>query len=311
MKNDTDRLRMLIKGMRSAYVRGDNAMDFARSQQENDENDILATLIAYDLQSGSYIAGVRNNPINHEKWSKQLADIISPLIEKKSSILEVGCGEATTLDGLLTHLRNQPLITLGFDISWSRIYYGNKYLAEMNHSARLFVGDLFSIPLMSNSMDIVYSSHSLEPNGGRETEAIAELLRVSRKWVVLVEPIYELASSEARKRMDSHCYVKGLHRAAELCGAKIVKYCLLEHTSNPLNPSGLLLLEKLNVKVDKQQDIWSCPITGSPLIEDGDVYISVDTGLVYPVLRGIPMLRAEHAIVASALKEDGPQCRTG
>lgn len=286
-------------------------MQFARSQFENDENDILATLIAYDLQSGSYIAGVRNNPIFHLSWSKQIADIISPLIKPDSSIIEVGCGEATTLGGILTHLSCQPKNTYGFDISWSRIYYGYRYLAEINHKARLFVGDLFSIPLMSNSIDIVYSSHSLEPNGGREIEAIAELLRISRRWVVLVEPIYELASAEAQKRMDSHGYVKGLQKAAELCGAKVIKYCLLEHTSNPLNPTGLLLLEKQHINSEQRRDCWSCPITGSPLIEEEDVFIAVDTGLVYPVLRGIPMLRAEHAIVASALKEDGDHRRTG
>jgi hypothetical protein len=33
----------------------------------------------------------------------------------------------------------------------------------------------------------------------------------------------------------------------------------------------------------------------------GDVFAATQSGLVYPVLRGIPMLRAAHGIVASKI----------
>jgi ubiquinone/menaquinone biosynthesis C-methylase UbiE len=38
----------------------------------------------------------------------------------------------------------------------------------MNQQADLVVADLFHIPFADNSVDVVYTSHSLEPNGGRE-----------------------------------------------------------------------------------------------------------------------------------------------
>jgi len=306
MKDDAKNIQILIQGMRNAYSKGENAMEYARKMLVNGKNEVIATLISYDLQSGSYISAVKSNPDFHENWSKQLAEIISPLMDSDSSILEVGCGEATTMGGLINKLDYNPNTAFGFDISWSRIHHGNKYLTEKGVKAKLFVGDLFSIPLMPDSIDIVYSSHSLEPNGGKEIEAISELLRVSRKWVVLIEPMYELASSEARKRMDTHGYVKNLKGAAEKCGAKVIQHNLLKYTKNPLNPSGLLLLEKQEDKriIKKQDTCWKCPITGSPLSDYGDVFISEGTGIVYPVLRGIPMLRSEHAIIASALKKD-------
>lgn len=307
MESNADRLRLLLRGMRDAYARGENAMAYARSQLrgigENEINETIATLIAYDLQAGSYINNVRGHPEFYQEWFKQLAGIIDPLTSPKSSILEVGCGEATTLAGLLQHRSIQSKPILGFDISWSRVHEGHGWLAEMGVDATLFVGDLFCIPLASNSIDVVYTSHSLEPNGGMEKEAINELLRVSRRWVVLVEPIYELASVEARRRMEEHGYVTGLRQAAELCGARIIQHRLLEYTQNPLNPSGLLVLEKqLPSQKDGSNIEWSCPITGAPLIDAGDAFISEDTGLAYPVLRGIPLLRAEHAVVASSLK---------
>ena len=46
------------------------------------------------------------------------------------------------------------------------------------------------IGLKSNSVDIIYTNHSLEPNGGREEVILKELLRVTNKYLILFEPIY-------------------------------------------------------------------------------------------------------------------------
>ena len=115
------------------------------------------------------------------------------------SILEVGCGEATTLYGVIQELKFNKLEALGFDISWSRINKGNEWLSEQQVSAQLFVANLFEIPLQDNSIDVVYTSHSFEPNGGKEHAAIKELLRIARKTVVFVELIYELADDASKK----------------------------------------------------------------------------------------------------------------
>ncbi|MFM6206613.1 hypothetical protein [Planktothrix sp.] len=48
---------------------------------------------------------------------------------------------------------------------------------------------------------------------------------------------------------------------------------------------------------------WSCPLTRTRLEDIGDVFESEETGLVYPVLRGIPMLNPSNAIVASGITD--------
>lgn len=290
-------------------------MEFAReflSEGTTDaKNHRIATLLAYDLQAGSYVENVRANPAYSEAWCKQIAGLIDQVLPSAGSILEVGVGEATTLGGVLTSLSQKNPRAFGFDISWSRISVANSWLSEVDVHAQLFVGDLMNIPLTSNSVDVVYSSHSLEPNGGLERQAIAECLRVARRAVVLVEPIFELASSQAQDRMAHHGYVRGLRDAALALNAQILDYRLLEVCSNPLNPSGVLVLGKhlaftaaSEDAVNKHENQWQCPVTGTPLIPCADkgYFWGSEVGIAYPILDGVPLLRAEHAIVASKLQ---------
>lgn len=301
MKSDAQEVRQLIVGMRAAYARGGNAMEYARNVAGTIGNSVISTLIAYDLQAGSYVADVRKNPEGNSRWCEQLAKIMDPLLTKQSSLLEVGCGEATTLAGVLQRLTNTPKHALGFDISWSRNAVGQGWLSEKGLSARLFVADLFNIPLEDESVDVVYTSHSIEPNGEREEDAIRELMRVARRAVVLVEPIYELANEDAQSRMRSHGYVRGLKETAERLGAIVKDYHLLDHISNPLNPSGSILIEKSGISKAGVAPAWRCPLTHTPISDLGDVFVSEKSGLVYPVLRSIPLLRAEHGVYASKL----------
>lgn len=305
--SDAAELRTLILGMRAAYARGENAMEYARRKGGHSVNATVATLIAYDLQAGSYIAGAKANPDGNALWCNQLVAILDSMVTAQSSILEVGCGEATTLAGVLQRLSHTPQHALGFDISWSRCAQGLSWLAEKAVHARMFVADLFAIPLEDESVDIVYTSHSLEPNGGREEAALRELFRVSRQAVVLVEPIYELASAEAQSRMRHHGYVRGLKDTADrIGGAKVTDFRLLQYTSNSLNPSGLVLIEKVAHKQGwGKSPGWRCPLIYTPLRDVEDVFVSDESGLIYPVLRGIPLLRAEHAVVASGIVGTG------
>jgi SAM-dependent methyltransferase len=189
--DDARELRQLILGMRDAFARGENAMEHARRELHGAANSRMATLISYDLQAGAYIDNARANPQANALWVAQLAGILESFVTDRSLLLEVGCGEATTLAGILKLLPQRPRDALGFDISWSRCARGMSWLAEQKAAARLFVADLFHIPLDDSSVDVVYTSHSIEPNRGKEHEALHELLRIARRAVVLVEPIYE------------------------------------------------------------------------------------------------------------------------
>lgn len=293
----------LIIGMREAFKRNENVMLWAKAHENKTENSVFNALVAYDLQSGSYVEYVQDNLDFNLKWGLQLAEFIKPFLTSEGSILEIGVGEATTLSSVIHALEIPNLMAFGFDISWSRIAVANSWLNQNSKSANLFVADLFNIPLSDNSIDVVYTSHSLEPNGGKEEEALRELIRVAKKAVVLIEPLYELGSEESKKRMDQHGYVKNLKTIAEQFDVKVLDCRLLSIIDNPLNPSGVIVLKKIDeISVTDmvfKNEIFQCPVTGTKLSNVDGVYFSNEVGLAYPNLKGIAMLRKEHAVIAS------------
>ena len=291
----------LILGMREAFERGENAMAWARAHS-SPTNTTISTLIAYDLQSGTYVELARKNRQFVTQWCNQLANILRPFVSEGDRLLEVGVGEGTTLAGVVSALEIDNVSAYGFDLNWSRIAIANGWMSENNVKAKLFVADMFDIPLDDNSVDVVYTSHSIEPNRGKEEAAIIELLRVARKAVVLVEPCYELAAKEAKVRMDEHQYVRGLRSIAERLGVEIVDDRLLDVMPNPLNPSGVLILIKPQSSLGREDTIkWRDPITGIPMVDKGDHFFAEKVGIGYPVLKGIPCLRVEHSIICSKI----------
>lgn len=301
MKSEKEELARLLIGMQTAFKRGENVMAWARANSSCD-NTTLSTLIAYDIQSGSYVESARRDKNFIDKWCKQLSNVVRPLIESDDTILEVGVGEATTLVGLMNELSSKKITAYGFDLSWSRISVANKWVFENKLNANLFVADLFNIPIEDNSVDIVYTSHSIEPNRGKEEMAVKELLRVARKAVVLIEPCYESATRDVQLRMDEHGYVKGLRSIVKTSGANIVDDRLLDVNHNPLNPARVLTLAKPQRLLERKSMIkWRDPLTGVPMIDKGDYFLAEQVGISYPVLKGIPCLRAEHAIICSKI----------
>ena len=160
--------------------------------------------------------------------------------------MEVGVGECTTLVGIARNLTAQKQF-YGFDHSISRLHYGKSWLIKNEVNSNLFVSNMPNIPIFDSSIDLVYTSHSLETNRGSEAELIKEILRVARLGVILIEPIYELASSAAQDRMDKHSYVRNLKTISSEFEVSIEDYGLLPFSFNQLNPSGILVLRKKNI----------------------------------------------------------------
>ncbi|NTU50797.1 MAG: methyltransferase domain-containing protein, partial [Desulfobulbaceae bacterium] len=259
--------------LKSLYEQGKNISALMREEKKLKHNTAEIIEIAYDLQAGSYIAEMDNATMAEHKreYTLEIAKTILSLCEPMT-ILEAGVGEATTLSGVLKNL-NADIRSFGFDLSWSRIAYSKYWLQSKGVSNNtLCTGDLFHIPFADDSIDVVYTSHSIEPNGGNEKPIMQELFRVTKKYLILLEPGYELANEESRLRMDSHGYCKNLKNIAENLGYNVLKHVLFPHTSNPLNPTAITIIKKNNcTKAMPPSHILACPKFKTPLEEIGNM----------------------------------------
>lgn len=157
-----------LQKIKDLYANGENIIQYLKSIGNNDVNTIEDILISYDFQSGSYIQGFSKNREFNDKYCKALSTIIDG-IENVESIIEIGVGEATTLNSVIRNLSNRPSEIFGLDISWSRLKFAKCLLEDFNiNNVNLFTANLFEIPLSDNSIDVVYTSHSIEPNGEKK-----------------------------------------------------------------------------------------------------------------------------------------------
>lgn len=287
-----------LKNIQRLYQEGKNLMEYFRNQDNTQQNSTEAILISYDFQAGSYVQYAQE----HAEYLDQYTGAIAKILDQfsGSSLLEVGVGEATTLNNVLSRLKNKPQIAYGFDLSWSRIKHAQQYTLNFEHKdlVHLVTGDLFQAPFADDSIDLVYTSHSIEPNGGREAEALEELYRITKKYLVLLEPGYELASEEARARMQRHGYITNLKATAEKLNYNIIEHRLMDYYANPLNPTALMIIEK-KTEASRQSTALACPVTKAKLDKNADSYFCPASFLAYPIVQGIPCLLPENALVAS------------
>ena len=298
----------LLSKIKSIYEANYNVMEYLRAISKSKENSTDDIMIAYDFQAGSYIEGYLADPQWKYRYLDRLVGIIKELPGRKKSIFEAGVGEATTLIPFIKRL-NMDVCAGGVDISWSRVRvaqdFSRKEIGDIYKEPVFAMADMFSLPLANSSVDIVYTNHSMEPNGGREEELLKELYRITREYLILLEPAYEFAGAEAKARMERNGYIRNLYQVAKDLNYDVITWELYGESANCLNPTGLMIIRKEPVEggdVGKSGINYVCPLTYSPINIMGNVYYSEDSMLAYPILNGVPCLMSEYAVVATKMK---------
>jgi len=293
----------LLKQVENIYRQDGNIIEYLRKINDNENNSAESILLSYEFQSGSYVDAYLKNPDETEKYTNQIVEEIRGLQKNEPfiTILEAGVGEATTFKNIITKLECKSENCYGFDISWSRVKVAKDFLNQYQTGGKtghLFTGDLSAIPIRDCSIDVVYTSHAIESNGGRSDQILKELYRITKKYLLLFEPDYDFACDEGKKRMEKYGYVRGLADSALELGYDVVKRAPLKYVANPLNPTSVIIIKKPETEqVENGGTLFQCPVTKTSLLNHKEVYFTPSGYLMYPVIKEIPCLLESNAIL--------------
>jgi hypothetical protein len=293
-----------INDLRKAYLQGLNIIQLLEDSGSClERSDIIE--IAYDIQSGSYTEAAFADPKRLKEYALELYRHCRPHLCESDLILDCGAGELTTLSALSHHLSNNSSL-LACDISLSRLRAGQRFVnqemkPQLARKLQLFVADMVRLPLASGSIDVVLTVHSLEPNHGRERELISELLRVSRRKLIMFEPCWENASDQVRARMEEHGYVRDLPFHIQMAGGRLISIEPITNSLNPLNPTYCYIVEPKDPPGDciGSKRGFICPRSGTNLIQQKGYWWSFEGGWAYPEIEGIACLRIKNGLLMS------------
>jgi len=308
-----------MDNLKDLYNKNINLMNYLRNIHNVEENEADFILKSYDLQAGSYVEAfnsnetITNSYIDNVKQPTTLKNIIDCMttelarnineLGEFSSILDAGIGEATFLVPLADRLNNKNIDFYGFDISASRINVANKFSEDNNLHINTFVGDMNYIPLPDKSIDIVYTAHAIEPNTNNEKNIIKELFRITNKYLICIEPSYNLGNQETKKNIDKHKYIKNLKREAENLDGEIIKYELFPcGTYN--NQSEIIIIKKEAQKSITDDTNYVCPVCREELKLHKNNFYCKNCLCVYPILDNIPILLPGSRIIYSKYIEE-------
>lgn len=155
------------------------------------------TRVSYDYQSGNYVKSHKNLMRNKKSKSifyKRIYNLFKYVnSDDIETVLDFGTGEATNLKYFLKYKKNIKKI-YACDLSFNRLCAGNEHLKKELSKQDLSKISLFcnsdsSLPFKSNSIDVVITMAVLENMSDKNMKnIILELLRVSKKKLILVEP---------------------------------------------------------------------------------------------------------------------------
>ena len=285
------------------FGRGQNIMQWIRAQEGETANSPSAILYSYDAQAGTYVAQLEKPGALEfkTKFGRRLASLLDELAP--TSLLDAGVGEATSLVPTLSGMRRAPKQVFGFDISLSRLLFAQSHLAQNGHAdASLFVGELDRIPFADSSIDVVLTVHAVEPNRAAAASILAELLRVTRRHLVMIEPSQELGGEETRANIERHGYVVGLPEELRRLGYQPRIFEPWGIDPNSSNKAALMVVDKVASEAAESGGFVS-PVSLRPLVRRHDCWFCPEDGHAFPIIQGIPCLTIDHAILASKLAD--------
>ena len=159
---------------------------------------------------------------------KYIADVLSGL-SPGGSLIEAGAGDLATLVGIAKVIDPRPSRLGAVDISERRLVVGRTWAERQRVTVNVIcAANAAALPFVDNEWDLVITSNCLEQNPKKTLPAILrELHRVSARYLVLIEPSYELAQPLQRRRIHKVGHVRGIPAVVRKLGFELIRHELL------------------------------------------------------------------------------------
>jgi len=129
--------------------------------------------VAYNLQAGDYVKNCQQRPLEHENYTTEMSEIVKAYCPNGVNILDAGCGELTISSAVQNQIDQLSPRFFETDISLGRLQVGIKHYRQNERDGSVYLFQaFFELPFASNSFDIVFTTHALEPNGGQEVKVL-------------------------------------------------------------------------------------------------------------------------------------------
>jgi ubiquinone/menaquinone biosynthesis C-methylase UbiE len=238
----------LINFIFNKKINYSKARDLENVKKKYDE--ISGTYIKeFEKENTSYLAFnhfdkknyiIKGNQIDHP------SNFISNFCKEYSlnSIFEVGAGELTTLFPIVKD-HNFKFVS-ALDLSAERLKKGLDFFNINNLKIdSLISGNATKLPYTDNSFDLVFSHYCLEQVPLLSKKIIDEMIRVSSKYIIFIEPSYEFSNEYTRNKILIKGYPIFRKKMFENSFSKII-YRDGMPFSRCVNYAELVILEKNN-----------------------------------------------------------------
>ncbi|WP_072091029.1 class I SAM-dependent methyltransferase [Candidatus Pelagibacter communis] len=134
---------------------------------------------------------------------KPITNIVSRFCNHHNlkSLIEVGAGELTTLYPIIKKINNLKFIS-ALDLSPNRLKHGKAFLEKKNIQIdHLIACDASNIPYEDNSFDISFTHYCIEQVPHLAKKIINEMIRISSKYILIVEPSYQFSNNITRRNI--------------------------------------------------------------------------------------------------------------
>ena len=292
------------KLLNQKFKENKNLQIFLKKKNFNSEQSIK---MSYDVQSGTYIKffnSLSKNKIN--KIYQPIVDVIKKDFKNSKTILDFGCGELTTSLFIFNKIKKNIINYFANDVSLNRLILGQNYAKKRLNKKefkklKIFCNSDANLPFKDNSIDLIITIHSLEPNNKDKELFINELFRISKKGLILMEPHYEISNDKQKKRMLKFNYIRGIKKLFDKkdCELKIIKK---DHHINKQNTSSLFVIKKKKLKKNNRTKYIE-PKTYNYLNNINNFLYSPKSLRLYPVYNDISIFSDESQFFLPSMKK--------